>query len=131
MKPNGGSAGIDQSRREKLISQMSNVLALAMLKAKTEERKVAGDERTKKRQELKELIKERVLSYEEAFAKIEEATGVKDVDKLVENFIQAEERNFKMFKFVNGQSEEIEALENQISSSQSEIDMMRDSSEAH
>jgi len=82
-------------------------------------------------QELKELIKERVLSYEEAFAKIEEATGVKDVDKLVENFIQAEERNFKMFKFVNAQSEEIEALENQISSAQSEIDMMRDSSEAH
>jgi coiled-coil domain-containing protein 63/114 len=42
-----------------------------------------------------------VLSYEEAFAKIEEATGVKEVDKIVENFIMAEDRNFKMFKFVN------------------------------
>ena len=39
-----------------MISQMSNFLELAMLKAKTEERKVAGDERTKKRQELKELM---------------------------------------------------------------------------
>jgi len=38
-------------------------------------------------QELKELVKEKVLSYEEAFAKIEEATGVKDVDLLVDNFI--------------------------------------------
>ena len=65
---------------------------------------------------MKELVKEKVLSYEEAFTKIEEATGVKDVDKLVENFIQAEERNFKMFKFVNQQSDDIEALENQISS---------------
>ena len=66
-------------------------------------------------QELKELVKEKVLSYEEAFAKIEEATGVKEVDKLVENFIQAEDRNFKMFKFVNQQSEDIEGLESQIS----------------
>ena len=72
-----------------------------------------------------------MLSYEEAFTKIEEATGVKDVDKLVENFIQAEERNFKMFKFVNQQSDDIEALENQISSIQSEIDLMRDASEGH
>ena len=82
-------------------------------------------------QELKELVKEKVLSYEEAFAKIEEATGVKEVDKLVENFIQAEDRNFKMFKFVNQQSEDIEGLETQISTFQSEIDLMRDASETH
>ena len=70
----------------------------------------------KQLQELKELVKEKVLSYQEAFEKIEEATGVKDADKLVDNFIQAEERNFKMFKFVNQQSDDIETLETQISS---------------
>ena len=36
-----------------------------------------------------------------------------------------------MFKFVNQQSEDIEALESQISSFQSEIDLMRDASETH
>ena len=52
-------------------------------------------------QELKKLSAEKVLSYEEAFKKIEEATGIKEIDKLVTNFINAEEKNFAMFKFVN------------------------------
>jgi hypothetical protein len=81
--------------------------------------------------ELKELAKVKVLSYEEAFGKIEEATGIRDIDKLVENFIVAEDRNFKMFKFVNQQAEEIETLEGVIAEVQNEIDMLRESSEAH
>jgi hypothetical protein len=55
MKPNSGGAGIDHSR-EKMMVQMGSFLESAMLKAKIEERKVAGDERAKKRQELKELV---------------------------------------------------------------------------
>ena len=63
-------------------------------------------------QELHALSKEKVMSYEEAFAKIEEATGIKDVDKLVDTFIAGEDKNFKMYTFVNGQSDDIENLEN-------------------
>ena len=37
------------------LDGVMEVLDLAMLKAKTEERKIAGDECAKKRQELKEL----------------------------------------------------------------------------
>ena len=47
-------------------------------------------------QELRELARQKVLSYQEAFEKIEEATGISDVDQLVEDFIMAEERNFKL-----------------------------------
>ena len=54
---------------------------------------------------------EKAESYEEAFAKIEAATGIHDIDLLVKNFIQAEEKNFTLFKFVNELSNEIENLE--------------------
>ena len=54
---------------------------------------------------------EKAESYEEAFAKIEAATGIHDIDVLVKNFIQAEEKNFTLFKFVNELSNEIENLE--------------------
>ena len=54
---------------------------------------------------------EKAESYEEAFAKIEAATGIHDIDVLVQNFIQAEEKNFTLFKFVNELSNEIENLE--------------------
>jgi hypothetical protein len=81
--------------------------------------------------ELKELSRQKVISYEEAFGKIEEATGISNIDQLVDTFIQAEERNFKFFKFVNQQSDEIEVLEGQIQAIQGEIDMLRDASDMH
>ena len=64
-------------------------------------------------------------SYEEAFAKIEAATGIHDIDKVVHNFIQAEENNFALFKFVNDLSNEIEILESQISEMQEELERNR------
>ncbi len=54
---------------------------------------------------------EKAESYEEAFAKIEAATGISDTQYLVDTFIKAEEKNFALFKFVNDLSNEIESLE--------------------
>ena len=68
---------------------------------------------------------EKAESYEEAFAKIEAATGIHDIDRLVQNFIQAEENNFALFKFVNDLSNEIEVLESQISEMQEELEKNR------
>lgn len=45
-----------------MMGQMGKFLEVAMLKAKTEERKVSGDERAKKRAELKELLDMRRLA---------------------------------------------------------------------
>ena len=53
------------------------------------------------------LSAERVQTYQEHFAKIQAATGIADIDKLVSNFIQAEERNFTLFKYVNELSNNI------------------------
>lgn len=65
---------------------------------------------------------EKIESYEEAFAKIEAATGIHDIEVLVTNFIKAEEQNFQLFKFVNELSNEIETLEQEIEEMEKEID---------
>jgi len=57
---------------------------------------------------------EKVVTYEEAFAKIQAATGICDIDELVQNFINAEDQNFTLFKYNNELSADIEKIEAQI-----------------
>mmetsp|Transcript_101786 Transcript_101786/g.270808 ORF Transcript_101786/g.270808 Transcript_101786/m.270808 type:complete len:553 (-) Transcript_101786:41-1699(-) len=57
---------------------------------------------------------EKVASYEEAFKRIQDATGICDIDELVQNFINAEDTNFSLFKYNNELSADIEKLEQQI-----------------
>lgn len=64
----------------------------------------------------------KIESYEEAFTKIMSATGISDLSQLTRTFIQAEEKNFAMFKFVNELNSEIENFETQIFEMQCEID---------
>ena len=73
----------------------------------------------------KELIKESmkmVEKYEEAFKKIESATGITDVDALVNTFIEAEQQNYSLFNYVNELTNEIEKLETQISGIKQDIE---------
>jgi len=65
---------------------------------------------------------EKVQSYEEAFAKIQEATGISDIDELVTTFINAEDQNFALFNYVNELNSECEKLEEQIADIKSEIE---------
>jgi chromosome segregation ATPase len=65
---------------------------------------------------------EKVQSYEEAFAKIQAATGISDIDELVTTFINAEDQNFALFNYVNELNGECEKLEEQISEIRSEIE---------
>jgi len=52
------------------------------------------------------LAEQRVESYEEAFQKIQQATGITDIDELVTTFIAAEDQNFSLFNFVNELNQE-------------------------
>jgi len=58
---------------------------------------------------------DQINSYEEAFSKIQAATGICDIDDLVQNFINAEDQNFTLFKYNNELSADIEKLDQQIS----------------
>jgi len=65
---------------------------------------------------------EKVQSYEEAFAKIQQATGISDIDELVTTFINAEDQNFALFNYVNELNGECEKLEEQIAEIKAEIE---------
>ena len=73
----------------------------------------------------KALIKQSVKmveQYEEAFRKIEEATGITDIDALVNTFIEAEKHNYSLFNYVNELANEIEKLEKQIAKIKQDIE---------
>ena len=65
---------------------------------------------------------EKVQSYEEAFAKIQAATNITDIDELVTTFINAEDQNFALFNYVNELNAECEKLEEQIADIKAEIE---------
>lgn len=76
------------------------------------------------------IAAEKVKSYEEAFNKIQSATGIQDIDILVNTFIKAEDKNFTLFKFVNELSNDIETLEKQIQELEIEIASCKGQEEA-
>ena len=65
---------------------------------------------------------EKVQSFEEAFEKIKAATEINDIDELVTTFINAEEKNFSLFNYVNARNSEIERLEEKIAEQKAECD---------
>lgn len=65
---------------------------------------------------------EKLQSYGEAFAKIQAATGISDIDELVNTFINAEDENYRLFKYVDELNQEIQKLEDQIADIKAEIE---------
>ena len=99
---------------------------IKMVKQKKDDQNVAHDpidsEKLSKTKSQK-LFKERILDQqliekhkklELDYAKIQAATNIKSFNELIKNFIEIEEKNFNMFKYVNDLSNEIENLEHQI-----------------
>lgn len=65
---------------------------------------------------------EKVQMYTQAFEKIQQATGIEDIDHLVNTFITAEDQNYTLFNYVNEVNQEIEKLEDQITAIKAETD---------
>lgn len=63
----------------------------------------------------------KVQEYEEAFAKIQKATRISDIDELVQTFLSAEDQNFSLFNYVNDLAHEIEHVEESIQELKKEI----------
>lgn len=68
-----------------------------------------------------EKAEEQVQYYRDAFARIQEETGITDIDTLVQNFEEADKENFRLFNEANNLNKEIERLELQISNVKSQI----------
>lgn len=71
------------------------------------------------------LSLEKVKEYEEAFKKLQDATGIKDIETLVEQFIEAEDNNFALYSHVNRLAAESERLEQAIAEVRAEIEKYR------
>ena len=75
--------------------------------------------------DLQQKALQKVQSYEEAFANIQASTGISDIDELVETFIEAEDKNFSLFNYVNELNNEVEKLEDSIKGTREQIEMFR------
>jgi len=71
-------------------------------------------ETTKSIADMGSANQEKIMSYEDAFSKIQAATGICDIDELVQNFINAEDQNFTLFKYNNELSADMAKIEEQI-----------------
>lgn len=69
---------------------------------------------------------EKVQLYGQAFERIQQATGIDDIDQLVNTFITAEDQNYTLFNYVNEVNQEIEKLEDQIMEIRKEIEKYKE-----
>merc|ERR1712166_616057 len=108
--------GIEEDRKKKEKSDKKNARGEMSMdqEAKLRKKVIAGNWNIAKDKAQQAATAEKVQSYEEAFEKIKAATEINDIDELVTTFIDAEEKNFSLFNFVNGQNSDIEAVEEQI-----------------
>ncbi|EED92009.1 predicted protein, partial [Thalassiosira pseudonana CCMP1335] len=97
-------------------NQQPVLVDLAEEERKSAERKEAlrANEIARVEEEYAQQRKERMQNFEEAFRKISAATGISDVDELVRVFIENEEHNFSLFRYLNDQASELERLEEEI-----------------
>lgn len=58
-----------------------------------------------------DTLEKRVAILKDGFASIQEATGIADVDELIADFREKEDRNYSQFNFVQEQQNEIEQIE--------------------
>lgn len=71
------------------------------------------------------LSQEKIHSHEDSLNKIQEATGIYDINELVTRFLEAEEQNFSLFNYVNDINSEIERLEHSITDMRNQIEKYR------
>lgn len=69
--------------------------------------------------------RDKLQMYAEAFARIQEATGIDDIDELMRTFLSAEDENYTLYNYVNGVNDEIEKLEGTIAGLTSDISAFR------
>lgn len=130
-KMNELSDELEEINQQLLNSTRRNQQPVAVDPAE-EERKAAerreavrAEEIARVEQEYAQQRKERMQNFEDAFRKISAATGISDVDELVRVFIENEEQNFSLFRYMNEQTAEIERLEDEINALQDEGDRYR------
>ena len=129
-------AAIEQANRreqdefESQMVELGRILETELKPPPAPERaRTAGSPGRKRRSSAEELEREReeiargeerVQNFEEAFNRIKAATGIEEIDELVRLFVKNEDQNFSLFNYVTEQTNEIEKLQEAISTLQEE-----------
>ena len=75
---------------------------------------VKGKWQLAKEKAMTDLLKEQALNFEEAFEKLQAATGFAKIEDFVSHFIQIEELNFHRFQYMHSLNIDIEKMEEEI-----------------
>jgi hypothetical protein len=78
-----------------------------------------------KEKALAEVLRGKAEGFEEAFSKIQSATGFERIDDFVAHFIQIEEHNFHRFQYLNSLNVDIDKLETEVAELRREEDVLR------
>eukprot|EP00771_Trimastix_marina_P002541 gnl/Trimastix_PCT/3676.p1 GENE.gnl/Trimastix_PCT/3676~~gnl/Trimastix_PCT/3676.p1 ORF type:complete len:562 (-),score=217.93 gnl/Trimastix_PCT/3676:269-1927(-) len=78
-----------------------------------------------KEKTIERISEEKVKSFEESLAEIQDAVGISDIDELVTTFITTEDDNFSNFRYFQELSAEIESLAAEIESIRTETQQYR------
>eukprot|EP00741_Cyanophora_paradoxa_P016458 tig00020918_g15891.t1 len=105
---------LDGRMRELELSLRRPIESVQETRHKKKSEEMVVDKETKERQE-------KLRMYEDAFKRIQDVTGIENIDELVEQFIKAEDENFAMFRRLNTMQEEIEEIEGHITDLKREI----------
>ena len=68
------------------------------------------------------VVKSKVATYEDAFEKLKEVTGIGTTEELVESFLNTEDENFALFKYVQNLNKEIEKVEDSMQQLRDEME---------
>eukprot|EP01062_Namystynia_karyoxenos_P067192 TRINITY_DN61083_c0_g1_i1.p1 TRINITY_DN61083_c0_g1~~TRINITY_DN61083_c0_g1_i1.p1 ORF type:complete len:627 (+),score=302.97 TRINITY_DN61083_c0_g1_i1:90-1883(+) len=107
---------------EKSIKNMRNQSSRAATAKSDDEDELASTRKRKEKGQKQEQEQEpevRTVNYQEIVDQLKEATGIQDMEVLLQKFVKAEEQNFSMYNFVNELNDEIEREEK-------DIDKLRD-----
>eukprot|EP00798_Chlamydomonas_sp_ICE-L_P015696 gene15696-21805_t len=111
--------------REKETQELLRMGTLSAEKKKT--KTMTGKGATYNKALAQNVAAEKVQLYGQAFEKIQQATGIDEIDQLVNTFITAEDHNYTLFNYVNEVNQEIEKLEDQITAIRQEITQYKES----
>ncbi|KAJ1489387.1 hypothetical protein T484DRAFT_2019161 [Baffinella frigidus] len=76
-----------------------------------------------KEKAMTDLLKEQALGFEEAFEKLQVATGFAKIEDFVSHFIQIEELNFHRFQYMHSLNSDIERIEKDVGDLKTEADL--------
>ncbi|XP_071093563.1 coiled-coil domain-containing protein 63-like [Haliotis cracherodii] len=110
---------------QRIIEHDNKLKEFMMIKANDRgEYKEEEDTKKKKASEGErdvDVEKKQILTYEEAFAEIREATGEDDIVRIMTDFLRREDENFALYNYVNELNDEVDKLQEEIGFMNSEI----------